>query len=95
MKKIKIALMTIAVLLSVGGAIASRPKTFQGVWYYTGSGYAPAGIYGVNYVCVSSPYVCTYTKSGNNYIPYQNQGSYTKIGIDSATTAPETRKDKH
>lgn len=87
--------MTLAILLSVGGAIASRPKALQsGLYYYNGTGYMPAGTLGVTYVCESSPNVCTYTKSGNNYIPYQTMSTYTPIGATTTPTKPEPKKGK-
>ena len=93
MKKIKMTFMTLAILLSVGGAIASRPKPMQsGLYYYNGSGYFPAGQLGVNYVCETSASVCTYTKSGNNYIPYQNASTYFRIGATTPDTKPEPKK---
>jgi hypothetical protein len=95
MKKIKMTFMTLAVLLSVGGAIAGRPKPLQtGLYYYNGTQYLPAGTLGVNYVCESSPNVCTYTKSGNNYTPYQTLSTYTPIRITTTPANPEPKKGK-
>ena len=95
MKKIKMTFMTLAILLSVGGSIASRPKPMQGgLYYYTGSGYAPAGTLGVNYVCTTSSAVCTYTLSGGVYTPYQTASTYTRISETTPDTKPTPKKGK-
>jgi hypothetical protein len=94
MKKIKWTILTFAVLLSIGSAFATRPKNFGQLYYWTGSGYAPTGTLGVNYVCESSPNVCTYTLSGGVYTPFNTQSTYTPIGIATPATKPEPKKVK-
>lgn len=93
MNKIKMTIMALAVLSSVGGALATRPhhsKTFDAVYYFNGSSYIPAGSYMQNYICQSSSNVCTYSFDGITYTPYQ-QGSYAPItGI--AQDTKETKK---
>ena|SRR6185437_9024459 len=74
MKSIKWTIMCLAIIISVCGAFATRPKfdctTFT-QYYFTGGGYAPAGINGVNYVCLQSSNTCTYytTNGGISYSP--------------------------
>jgi hypothetical protein len=93
MKKIKWTILTFAILLSIGGAFASRPHHFQGsLYYWNGSSYQPAGTMGVNYVCTTTTSVCTYTRSGGVYTPYMTASSYTPIGLTTTKSAP--KKDK-
>ena len=94
MKKIKITLMTLAVLISVGGAIASKPHNFGILYYWTGSTYMPAGTLGVNYVCESSPSVCTYTFNNGVYTPYNTMATYFRIGAADPDTKPVTKEKK-
>ena len=62
MNKIKWTILTFAILFSIGSAFATRPRaTFGTLYYWTGSGYAPAGTLGINYVCETSS---TYTNLG-------------------------------
>jgi uncharacterized protein DUF6520 len=78
MKKKKIVIMTLAILLSIGAAFASRRSidcSSATQYYYNGSGYTNAGTEGVNYICLTGSTVCTYYKVGLNYIPCQ-QGQY-------------------
>jgi hypothetical protein len=66
MKKIKLMIMSLAILASVGGAFATRPggdcRTAQ--QYYFAGGYSPTGVWGTNYVCDQSTNVCTYIFDG-------------------------------
>lgn len=94
MKKIKFSLMTLAVLISIGGALASRPGNFGTLYYWTGTTYMPAGTLGVNYVCTSSTSVCTYTLSGGVYTPFQTASTYTPVGLTTAATKPEPKQEK-
>jgi hypothetical protein len=92
MNKIKMTIMALAILSSVGGALATRPhhsKTFDTVYYYNGSSYTPAGVYMQNYICQSSASVCTYSFDGFSYTPYQ-AGSYAPILVTQDTK--ETKK---
>jgi hypothetical protein len=93
MKKIKWTILTFAILLSIGGAFATRPHSFlSGLYYWNGSSYQPAGTLGVNYVCVTSTVVCTYTYSNGVYTPYTTMANYIPIGLTTANPAP--KKDK-
>jgi hypothetical protein len=85
MKKIKWSIMTFAILLSIGGVFAthlygnSRHQT--GLYYFNGTQYLPAGTFGVDYVCTSSPQVCTYLRNGNTYTPYQTLATYFPLKV--------------
>lgn len=77
MKKIKLALIAMAVVLAIGGAYATKPVlACEGLpqYYYTGSSYVSAGTFGVNYDCMDEPGTCTYYKPNpvgqpNTYAP--------------------------
>lgn len=63
MKKIKLIIMTLAVLISIGGAFATRPHydcTFSTQYYWNGSAYLQAGVFGVNFICQESANSCSY-----------------------------------
>jgi hypothetical protein len=64
MKKVKWTLMSLAVLVSVGGAFASRLHNFgcsgDTQYYYAGGGYSLAGVEGSDYVCDAGSGTCTY-----------------------------------
>jgi hypothetical protein len=65
MKKIKMALITAAILLAVGGAYGTRPVLgCESATQYrlSAGGYVEAGIFGVNYTCWTSGNTCTYYK---------------------------------
>jgi hypothetical protein len=95
MNKIKWTILTFAILFSIGSAFATRPQTnFGSLYYWTGSGYALAGVEGMNYVCETSSNVCTYTYSGGVYTPYQTLSTYTYLGA-TTPSKPEPKKDKH
>jgi hypothetical protein len=94
MKKIKWAILTFAILLSIGSAFATRPHNFGTLYYWDGSGYMPVGQLGVTYVCTSSTSTCTYTYSNGVYTPYNNNSTYTPIGATTPTTKPAPKKDK-
>jgi hypothetical protein len=94
MKKIKWTILTFAILLSIGGAFASRPHALvSGLYWYNGTEYLAAGQLGVTYVCESSPNTCTYTYSGGVYTPYQTASSYTPIQI-TPPTKPSPKQGK-
>jgi hypothetical protein len=81
MNKIKCLIMTLAILLSIGGAFATRPHfdcRTDVQYYFNGAGYNPAGKLGVNYNCQSSPNICTYTFNGVSYIACQN-GNWIQV----------------
>jgi len=79
MKKIKLAIMATAILLSVGGAFATGLRydcRFSPQFYFTSGGYLPAGQYGVQYICEGGLGNCTYIQVGNNWQACQ-AGTYT------------------
>ncbi len=81
MKNIKWTIMTLAILSSVGGALATRPQgdcRTQQQYIITSFGYMPAGTWGVNYLCDQSSNTCTYTFDGWNYWPCRT-GDYRVI----------------
>jgi hypothetical protein len=83
MKKIKAAFIAIAIIAALSSAFAFRPcATCSGAtqYYWNGSGYVQAGIYGVTYYCQSGAGWCTYYIANpadpNSYTPCQS-GGYT------------------
>jgi hypothetical protein len=83
MNKIKWTFMTLAILLSIGGAFATRPRcdcSFAPQYYFNGASYNLAGQLGVQYNCwVPSANTCTYTTSdGVHFIPCQI-GNYQPV----------------
>jgi len=79
MKKIKISLLILAIMAGVGGAFVGKQSDpmchYYIQYYYTGSGYAPAGEIGYDYDCdeYSAPSeACTYWE----YDPYGHPGQY-------------------
>jgi Family of unknown function (DUF6520) len=84
MNKIKFSIMTLAILLSIGGAFATRPHydcRTATQYYLAGGAYNPAGKYGVNYICQSATAVCTYTFNGVSYVPCTNGSMLIIPGI--------------
>lgn len=57
-------LIAVAVVVSIGGAFASRQSgcEFSTQYRQSGSSYVEAGVYGFDFVCVSNPGICTYYK---------------------------------
>jgi hypothetical protein len=81
MKKIKWTIMTLAILLSIGGAFATRPHydcRYSTQYYWTGSAYMPAGQFGVNFLCQSSANSCSYVLVNGVYTQCR-VGTYTPI----------------
>ena len=81
MKKIKWTIMTLAILASIGGALATRPHydcTASQQFYRNGSIYLPAGVFGVDYICVLSDSACSYTLVNGVYKPCR-LGAYVAI----------------
>ena len=81
MNKIKWTFLSLAILLSIGGAFATRPqhKTNGMLFYWNGLGYIPVnGTIGQDYICEGDLNVCTYIfiPSTQTYQPY-NTGNYT------------------
>lgn len=64
MRKLKMVLLTAAVLIAVSGAFASKIKVVcEGFpqYYWSGAGYVSAGTFGVDYDCDDlSGSTCTY-----------------------------------
>ena len=97
MKKIKWTIMTIAICLSLGGAFATAPQhdcRTDTQYYWTGSGYFPAGTFGATYICDSSPNICTYTTDGFGNYTGCRQGEYRIILGGGITNAPKTKTAK-
>lgn len=70
MNRVKIAFVSFALLFSLSAAVATRPKcdcTQITNYYWNGSGYSLAGVFGVDYYCASSTSTCTYFQLGNAY----------------------------
>jgi len=64
MKKLKLTLIVIAVVASIGGAFASKSRCaacqYSQQYYRFGSGYLPAGEFGYDYACAQITGTCTY-----------------------------------
>lgn len=64
MQKVKFALITVAVIASIGGAFASKTRcaVCEGYTQYqlVNGGYVEAGDYGYDYACWLLPGTCTY-----------------------------------
>ena len=72
MRKIKILLISAAVVTAVSSALAGRINPLcedYPQYYLSGGSYLPAGRYGVDYICWSTAGVCTY------YLPDPSQPS--------------------
>lgn len=81
MKKVKFMFIALAILLSIGGAFATRPSLdcrFSPQFYKVGSSYSPAGQEGVNYICNQGPGICTFVQVGSNYAACQT-GIFVQI----------------
>lgn len=79
MKKFKWSILSLAVIISVCGAFATRPHfdcSNMVQYMYVGGSYLPAGTEGVDYVCTEGQQACTYyTTNGVTF--YQCQvGTY-------------------
>jgi hypothetical protein len=77
--------MTLAIVFSVGSAVATRlssdTKAQNNLYYWNGNAYMPAGQYGVAYFCQSSSSVCTYSLNNGVYTPYQTLGTYSPVTV--------------
>jgi len=74
MKKVKFIFIALAILLSIGGAFATRPSLdcrFSPQFYWNGAGYSPAGQIGVDYICAQAGGVCTWVQSGSTWVACQ------------------------
>ena len=96
MKKIKWTLMTLAVALSIGGALATRlHQDCQGATQYrlSGSAYVLAGKLGIDYICTTpSSNICTYYKVGTTYIPCMN-GNYCTSNCKTSNPSPKKARN--
>jgi hypothetical protein len=101
MKRIKWTVLSLAIIVSVCGAFATRPKfdcTTLTQYYFTGGTYMPAGQINIDYVCTQGSIICTYytTNGGITYTPcivgvYDNcQGCAIKKTVPPAPQAAPT-----
>jgi hypothetical protein len=63
MKKMKVILLSAAILIAVGGAFASKRDPLCGAcpqYFKFGFNYYPAGEYGVDFICLTGLGTCTY-----------------------------------
>ena len=89
MLKLKLALISAAIICALGGAFASKAKqsceNLPQYFKYAG-GYYPAGTYGVDYVCTGGVGFCTYYLSNpvdpNSWAPCRI-GVFHWIGLKS------------
>ena len=75
MRKIKLAILSIAIILATAMAFVTRPRydcTQVQNYYYTNGNYLPAGTFGENYYCSQSGNVCTYTLIQGTYVNCRN-----------------------
>ena len=79
MKKFKWSILSLAVILSVCGAFATRPHfdcSNMTQYYFAGGVYSEAGVEGINYICAAGSGICTYyTNDQITFFPCQT-GSY-------------------
>ena len=82
MKRIKLVIMTAAILLSIGGAFATKIHQdcrYAQQYYYNGSGYtAVTGELGTTYICMDTPGTCTYYLAPGGYATCQ-LGSFQRL----------------
>jgi hypothetical protein len=78
MKKIKLTLMSTAILLSIGGAFATKHHLdcrYAQQYFYNGVGYMPiSGELGTTYLCMDVPGGCTYYQVAGGYAVCQAGG---------------------
>ena len=93
MSRIKLFLIGSAITLGIGGAIASRPTDYcetQTQYFQWGTSYFPAGVYGSDYVCLSSAGVCTFYRPNpldpNGYAPCRT-GTLQWVGVAGSRPA--------
>ena len=92
----KLFLIGGAILLGIGGAIASRPSSYceyQTQYFQWGSSYFEAGQYGSDYICLSSAGVCTFYRPNpldpNGYAPCRT-GTLQWVGVAGSKPAAVT-----
>lgn len=72
MKKIRITLMTVAIVCSISAALATKTDfscTYAPQYYKVGSAYLPAGEWAYDYICAGLTGVCTYYKPNPIFMP--------------------------
>ena len=97
MKKLKWSILSLAVIVSICGAFATRPHfdcSNATQYALIGGVYTPAGTEGVNYVCSAGQATCTYyTVNGVNFFQCQ-AGTYCTgncfVRENGKTTKPAT-----
>ncbi|HXD76590.1 MAG TPA: hypothetical protein VN616_02220 [Puia sp.] len=93
MKKIKWTIMAFVIAAGICSAFATRPRPVtSGLYYYNGQQYLPAGTEGINFVCITSPEICTYILSGGRYVPYETMATYTPVNLSSPAEAASKEK---
>ncbi|MBS1567641.1 MAG: hypothetical protein JST39_24875 [Bacteroidetes bacterium] len=62
MKKLRLILSGAAILLACGGAVAkhSFDCSYSTQYYYNGTTYIEAGVFGEDFTCLNLPGVCSY-----------------------------------
>jgi len=80
MKKMKVTIMALAILLSIGGAFATKLRSDDACltatqYHKVGTAYVPCGLYGTNFDCSVSSNTCTYWMN-----PATNQYEQCHIG---------------
>jgi len=96
MKKIKWTFMTLAIVLGIGGAFATRlHQDCQAAtqYWYNGGTYVLAGRLGIDYICVTpSSSVCTYYKVATTYTACM-WGTYCTSNCRTSNPAPKKAKN--
>jgi hypothetical protein len=65
MKRLKAIFISSVIVIAIGSAYATRPCQaciYLEQYYYTGSGYLPAGEFGTDFYCLQYGGTCTYYK---------------------------------
>ena len=86
MRKLKVILMTVAVMTAVGSTFATHKRQFcedMPQYIRGGGGYQLVGTFGVDYVCLGGAGICTYYRPSpilqpNTYLPCR-YGVYTPV----------------
>lgn len=91
MKKFKWTLLSCAIILSVSGAFANRPRfdcSNETQYFLSGGTYHLAGTEGVNYTCNAGTGTCTYyTDDGITFFSCQ-PGTYCTSNCFTRKTKP-------
>ena len=96
MKKVKWTIMSLALIVSVCGAFATRPHwdcSNMQQYYFSGGGYVAAGVEGLDYICTGASGTCTYyTADGIHYFTCQIGTYCTSNCIVRENPQPAKRK---